>query len=66
MESERTNCPKCGSNDAANILYGLPDFTDELKREIDAKRVVLGGCTVFGEDPQWHCNKCHHEWRSDM
>ncbi len=65
MASERPVCPKCGSNHVARILYGLPADSDELKRELDAKRSVLGGCVVTDDDPEWHCNECRREWGSE-
>jgi len=65
MVSEHPNCPKCDTGNVATILYGLPDNSDGLQRELDAERVVLGGCVIFGDDPEWHCNECQHEWRSD-
>jgi hypothetical protein len=65
MKSEHPNCPKCGAGHVASILYGLPEFSEELRHELDAKQIVLGGCVVEGDDPQWRCNECQHEWRSD-
>ena len=51
-------CPACGSNRVADILYGLPDFSDELCAELDAGRTVLGGCCLTGDDPEWQCVEC--------
>jgi hypothetical protein len=31
-----------------------------------AGRLVLGGCTVTGDDPNRHCNDCQHRWRSGV
>ena len=64
MGSEQFNCPQCGSSNVAAIMYGLPDFNDELERELEAGRVVLGGCVISGEDPKWQCNECEHQWGS--
>ena len=57
-------CPLCHSQRVARILYGLPDFTPELGKTLDEDRVVLGGCCIVGNDPQWHCMTCRHEWGS--
>ena len=65
MKAESPQCPTCGSSSVASILYGMPDFSDELQRELDAKRVTLGGCCITGDDPQWHCNECHEEFSLD-
>ena len=62
MTEKPDACPKCGSNKVARILYGLPDFSEELERKLGAGEIVLGGCTVFGDDPTWHCNDCGHRW----
>ena len=51
-------CPACGSNHVADILYGLPDFSDELCAELDAGKTVLGGCCLTGDDPEWRCVDC--------
>ena len=55
-------CPACQSPRVARILYGLPHFTPELEKELDEGRVVLGGCCIFGDDPEWHCVECRHRW----
>ena len=45
-------------------MYGLPDpASDELRRDLDAGAIVLGGCCVSDDDPHWYCNACGHEWR---
>ncbi|MAG92507.1 MAG: hypothetical protein CMJ48_01975 [Planctomycetaceae bacterium] len=66
MNPERPTCPECGASHVARFCYGFPNFSEELRRELDAKRVTLGGCCIGGDDPQWHCNECQHEWRSDQ
>jgi hypothetical protein len=51
-------CPKCGSKRIARIQWGMPNFSDELKRKLDEGTVVLGGCVVSGHDPNWQCQDC--------
>ena len=51
-------CPECGSVKIADILYGYPDFSKELERDIEDGRVQLGGCIVSGNDPVWECSEC--------
>ena len=51
-------CPVCGSGKVAPILYGLPNFTDELNRALDEGRVALGGCVITDDDPAWKCLSC--------
>jgi hypothetical protein len=54
-------CPTCGSHQVAEFLYGLPDL-DRLRPDLEAGRVVLGGCCLFEDSPQWKCHACGHEW----
>ncbi len=64
--SSRSKCPQCGSHGIAAILRGDPIWDAELERRIDAKEVVLGGCVFTGDDPEYHCNACGHEWVSHL
>jgi len=57
-------CPKCGSDSIAEILYGLPAYDEQMERDLEAGKIVLGGCCIFDDSPRWHCNKCEHEWGS--
>jgi hypothetical protein len=51
-------CPACGHGPVASVLYGLPSFSAELDEEVQAGRIVLGGCCVSKDDPMWTCSKC--------
>jgi ribosomal protein L37AE/L43A len=51
-------CPACGSARVARILYGLPAFSKRLEADMNAARVVLGGCCVTDDDPSWQCADC--------
>ena len=55
-------CPQCGSNRVVRIVYGLPG--PELMHKAQAGEVVLGGCCITANDPQWQCQDCRHRWRS--
>lgn len=50
------NCPNCGSSRVVEILYGFPDGS--AFEEAEAGRLVLGGCCVGSDDPEWHCLDC--------
>ena len=63
MNSQSPRCPKCSAINVAEILYGYHDVSEKLQQEVDAGRVISGGCVVEG--PQWYCNKCEHRFRSD-
>ena len=66
MATEYTQvvCPYCGSRNIARIFRGMPAFTEELQRELDEGKVVLGGCGVEGiyPLPRYHCNDCEEEF----
>jgi hypothetical protein len=49
-------CPRCGSTDAVEIIYGLPDM--ELGMAAERGEVVLGGCIVGDESPDYECRRC--------
>ena len=57
-----SNCPKCGSESVAEILYGLIIPDDELNEELNSGKTVLGGCCIDEDSPAWYCNKCKYEW----
>jgi len=68
VKSKPDTCPKCGSHRIARILYGLPMMSAELRRELDERTVVLGGCMPM--DVSWRCVECRagfvwesHPWR---
>jgi predicted RNA-binding Zn-ribbon protein involved in translation (DUF1610 family) len=51
-------CPECGSWRIAGILYGMPSMDARLERDLEAGRIVLGGCVVTDPDPTWQCTDC--------
>jgi hypothetical protein len=59
---DRPSCPACGHAFPAQILYGLPELTPELEREVLLKRVALGGCLIDDSSPNWQCFSCGHAW----
>ena len=64
-------CPRCGSYDTGEILYGMPAFNEEVQKRLDSGSLHLGGCcidtvkTSNGEmidiDPKYFCNNCKKE-----
>ena len=60
-----TACPRCGAADVARILYGYPAPEAELEADLEAQRVVLGGCLVWSGMADRHCTACGLEFRSD-
>jgi len=53
-------CPECGSADVVPIAYGKPGT--ELASAAERGEVVLGGCMVSEDSPNWHCNACGEQW----
>lgn len=58
METSPVKCPNCGSTNIAEILWGLPASTDELKKRLGEGKVVLGGCCISDDDPRYQCIEC--------
>ena len=57
---EKPACPECGSHDVLPIVYGLPG--PELEGKAIMGEVLLGGCVVFGSDPDLGCRTCGAKW----
>lgn len=54
-------CPVCKAATIATILFGLPGGSAKLFADLDAGKIVLGGCCVTDDDPVWQCTACHTE-----
>lgn len=54
-------CPACDERKIAEILYGMPAYSAELQADLDAGRIVLGGCCIGNDDPAWQCTACGAE-----
>ena len=59
---EDMKCPKCNSSSVAEILWGYTADIRGLEKELDKKKIVLGGCIVTDHDPKWECNDCLTRW----
>jgi len=51
-------CPVCGSERVAEILWGMPAFSEDLQKDLDAGKIVLGGSCLIGDEPTWQCADC--------
>lgn len=56
------SCPKCKSKKISKILWGMPNFNKALEKDIENKKIVLGGCVITGDEPEFHCNDCLYEF----
>jgi len=50
------SCPNCNSHYLQAICYGYPG--DEMSASYIRGEIMLGGCCISGNDPQWHCTEC--------
>ena len=55
-------CPKCGSKNIGIYIYGLLLFSDELLKEVDSGKIILGGCCIMDDAPKYHCNACNEDF----
>jgi hypothetical protein len=59
---EHPKCKSCGSERCAEILYGRRAETKQLREDLKAGKVVLGGCFIVPGIPCWRCLDCGAEW----
>ena len=55
-ERTKPTCPNCRATDLVPILYGYP--SPEMFEEAGRGSIELGGCVIYGNDPEWTCRKC--------
>ena len=60
VESNPGKCPKCGGK-VVPILYGEP--TAQAYEEYLQGKLVLGGCCITDNDPDWECLGCEQQFR---
>jgi hypothetical protein len=51
-----TKCQKCGSSKVIRIIYEESNYKTAL--EAEAGKIVLGDCSITGNDPLWTCIDC--------
>jgi len=61
-KDEWLRCPTCGSRDAVQVLYGLPESAagsvESAVRPDGKPQYVYGGHTATVDSPRWRCNSC--------
>jgi len=60
--AEKKKCPICGALAVVPIVYGLPPKS--LAERARRGEILLGGCVVRGNDPQWGCRACGAKFHS--
>ena len=60
--SKNLRCPKCGSEDLAEIMYQPVVMTEDLLRQIQAKKVLIRNEPKPNNPPRYYCYYCGYEW----
>ena len=56
------NCPKCKtSHFVTPISYGYP--STEMWGKENIGEIVLGGCSITEDAPDYRCTECQFEWQ---
>jgi len=55
-------CPKCGSGDLAEIIYGPVEMTDALLLQVQARKVLIRNGPAPESPPRYYCYHCGYEW----
>jgi len=59
MAKESAVCPTCGGT-GIPIVYGMATY--QAGQAADRGEIVMGGCEVTGEDPNYRCGECRVRW----
>ena len=63
----KVKCPKCGSRNVCEFLYGLP--TREAFELAEQGKLILAGCEIVMDDlsqPDYGCLDCKYEWAPEL
>ena len=53
-------CPSCGDREPQRIAYGYP--SPDMWDSVQLGEIVLGGCMISSESPNWLCRNCGLRW----
>lgn len=59
---ENLRCPKCGSNDLAEIVYQPAAMTEELLQRVQEKTVLIRNEPKPDKPCRYYCYYCGYEW----
>jgi hypothetical protein len=51
-------CPVCRSTRIAAYLFGEPRVSPDLDKKLKQGKIVLGGCCISDDDPDYKCMEC--------
>jgi hypothetical protein len=63
MAKKSAICPACGGA-GVPIAYGLATY--QAGKAAERGEVVVGGCEVTGEDPDYRCGSCGVRWMAGI
>ena len=55
-----SKCPHCGGK-VVRIIYGEPSA--ETIEKVERGDIVLGGCCIYEESPDWECLDCQQQFQ---
>ena len=59
---EGKKCPKCGSLNYKELIWGYPARGFALLVEKNPEDFELRGCLVDSDSKRWQCKDCLNEW----
>ena len=62
VTKNRPKCPRCGSENVAQIRWGRQVFNDALLDKKEKGEIILMGCFLPKDSKNWHCHDCGHEF----
>jgi ribosomal protein L37AE/L43A len=65
LKQKPHKCPACGHSPVAEILYGMPAYSEELMKEEEEGKIVIAGCCISIPNASWECTKCEEQFFSE-
>ena len=63
---KKIKCPYCGSERIAEYLYGLYGYDDKLMKAVEEGEVILAGCIITPNDPDYRCRDCNKDFGANI
>ena len=57
---KKFQCPTCNQKTGVEIVYGMP--SEELAKQAELGEIVIGGCVIEPNQPNYRCLSCGFEW----
>ena len=62
VKKKPIKCFHCGFEPVSELLYGIQEIDEKLQKDIDERKVLLGGCSIMKNSPKWLCSNCQTEY----